>query len=126
MPKRHLRRLAEPHYGEQFEFDAQPLSRGRGPALVNLDPVAVLEQAIALLRREARLDGIAPNRFSTLTDPLLEVLHLDPIEAMEHDAVVALITQLLSHLGKEDRLRSEEMLQVYVDTLQTVVNELRH
>jgi len=95
--------------------------------LVNIAPVTVLENSIALLRREARLDGVVPNRFRTLTDPLLEVLKLDPIEAMEHDGIVALITQLLSHLADDVVLKtSEQMLQVYLDTLQTVVKELRH
>src|SRR5690349_11450096 len=127
MPNRRLRRPAQEYAGEPDEFHPQAAAQRRGSMLDNLDPIAALEEAVELLKREARLDGIAPNRFNTLTDPLLEVLELDPIEAMEYDEVVALITQLLSHVGEEDGVRSsEDMLQVYLDTLRTMVKELRH
>jgi hypothetical protein len=94
---------------------------------MTIDSVAALEESIELLEIEARLAEVLPNRFHTLSDPLLEVLDLEADEAVEHDEVMGIIAQLLEHLpdGKSP-LTCELMLQVYEETLQTVLAQIAH
>jgi hypothetical protein len=94
---------------------------------MTIDSVAALEGSIELLEIEARLADVLPNRFHTLSDPLLEVLDLEADEAVEHDEVMGIIAQLLEHVPDgESALTCELMLQVYEDTLRSVVAQVAH
>ena len=94
---------------------------------MTIDSVAALEQSIELLEIEARLADVLPNRFHTLSDPLLEVLDLEADEAVEHDEVMSIIAQLLEHMPSGAiPLTCELMLEVYEETLRTVVAQVAH
>jgi hypothetical protein len=96
-------------------------------ALMTIDSVAALEESIELLEIEARLADVLPNRFHTLSDPLLEVLDLEADEAVEHDEVMSIIAQLLEHMPSgASPLTCELMLEVYEETLRTVVAQVAH